>query len=166
MDLDFVDRDVEIATLLCKIADRQMLRGTRRDPDRTVNPLIATQAAPGGGKSRFLYTVAQLKNEDLNLLLDPRFDNLGVSPLYRQTTRNLLENTVGITTSYNYRQSILSVLENRQNALPCFAIRILHSFVSSFFFPLFFDQHFKEKEKKVLHCPKGGWGYSEGLAFP
>jgi len=94
-----IDRDEALAKAYAYMAERHTLRQKeiakakteKRDPkinDRQFNPLIATQATTGGGKSYYLDELGALHSSDLALCSDPE-------------TKSALQNTVTVAITYN-----------------------------------------------------------------
>ncbi|MFN9470190.1 hypothetical protein [Acidovorax sp.] len=100
------------------------------------NPSIATQASPGGGKSRFLFTLACLSFSLLKRMADesaikehcPFFFQVQVP----KTIQNL-EKTIGITISHDHHQTIFRGESDPDLLFFHLGCRALHSFVTSFF---------------------------------
>lgn len=81
--------------------------------DRQYNPLIATQATTGGGKSLYLDEFGALRARDLDMCKDPE-------------TKRILQNSVVVSIAYNAGSPFEKLVDNDPEAGS--AMRALHRY--------------------------------------
>jgi len=95
---------------------------------KEANPLIALQAAPGGGKSYFLDLLAKLRTEDIDKFCTYKVQKRTINKKYVHRMRDILKSSVAVCVTFNGKSPLTDTEKKRGEMLERLYLRVLHSY--------------------------------------
>jgi len=129
-----MDRRETFRTTYKAFTERLFLREQRGNSSegkevKEANPLVALQAAPGGGKSYFLDLLVKLRTEDIDeFCTSSTCEQEELSEEYFRQMRDILKSSVPVCVTFNGKSPLTDAEKKRGDMLERLALRTLHSY--------------------------------------